>query len=492
MSIRAICSLLLAVVIGICGGCANITAPTGGKKDKIPPKLVSITPADSLKNTRVNRIEMYFDEYITVSDVSKEVQISPLIKVDPTVTGMNKHVIVKIVDSLLDSNTTYRISFGKAIKDLHEGNPFPKYTYTFSTGSYFDSLELRGTVINAATGLPDTGNVLVVLYSASEPDIAVVKHKPKYVTHADGSGAFVFKGLPNRHFHIFSLKDANGNLTYDGPAGGEMIAFNEKTVRPGDTLAAPIKLRLFAEIPDTAARKAMDSAARKPLNTVKPKKGSDALVYDVQGIDTSNVIKRTFDLNKSIKIVFSKLPAINKDKIRLVYDSSGISVSPEFSVTTDSFKVFINTNWFENKVYTLRLTKGFAKDTSGADVMPARFTFRTMEEEDYGKVSVIFPLKYVDSHYLLQVTSGKDTIYRKPITDSVEILSRLKPAKYTFCIIVDKNGNGKWDTGELIGRIQPEEVIPGGKPLNVKAGFEYDQDFERKTINNGSKDAPGK
>src|SRR5665213_328887 len=90
MSIRTTCFLLLAVM-SICGGCANITTPTGGKKDKSPPKLVSI---------------------------------------DPSVTGLNKHVVVKIVDSLLDSNTTYRISFGNAIKDLHEGNPFSKYTYT--------------------------------------------------------------------------------------------------------------------------------------------------------------------------------------------------------------------------------------------------------------------------------------------------------------------------------------------------------------------------
>jgi len=29
-----------------------------------------------------------------------------------------------------------------------------------------------------------------------------------------------------------------------------------------------------------------------------------------------------------------------------------------------------------------------------------------------------------------------------------------------------------WDTGDLLGRIQPEEIIPYQEPLNMKAGWE--------------------
>ena len=190
----------LFVLLLNCAGCANITSPTGGKKDTIPPKLVSIDPKDSLLNTRVTRIEMHFDEYITVSDVTKELQISPILTVAPTMIGKNKMVVVKIVDSLLDTNTTYRLSFGTSIRDLHEGNQFHKYTYTFSTGPYFDSLQLHGRVINAATGLPDTGGIIVVLYNGTENDSAIVRHKPRYITKADAGGNYIFKGLPSRGF----------------------------------------------------------------------------------------------------------------------------------------------------------------------------------------------------------------------------------------------------------------------------------------------------
>ena len=100
---------LLLVLLCMGAGCANITAPTGGKKDVIPPRMVSIDPKDSLLNTRVKRIEIHFDEYITVGDAAKEVSFSPILAIQPTVTGKGKTVTVKIIDSLLEDNTTYRL-----------------------------------------------------------------------------------------------------------------------------------------------------------------------------------------------------------------------------------------------------------------------------------------------------------------------------------------------------------------------------------------------
>src|ERR1700749_5085302 len=122
MSIRhSVSFILLLFIICFSTGCANIVPPAGGKKDVTPPKLLAVEPADSLLNTHVTRLEMHFDEFITISDVSKEVEISPILSMPPTVISLNKHVVIKIPDSLLEENTTYRISFGNAIKDVHEG-----------------------------------------------------------------------------------------------------------------------------------------------------------------------------------------------------------------------------------------------------------------------------------------------------------------------------------------------------------------------------------
>src|SRR4051812_14200827 len=108
MSSRLACFFLL-VFSCACAGCANVSTPTGGKRDKTPPRLVRVSPADSLRNSKPKWIELDFDEYITVGDVAKEVEIMPILPIVPTVIGLNKHVTVKIVDTLLEPNTTYRI-----------------------------------------------------------------------------------------------------------------------------------------------------------------------------------------------------------------------------------------------------------------------------------------------------------------------------------------------------------------------------------------------
>ena len=430
---------------------------------------------------------MDFDEYITISDVSKEVELSPILSIAPTVTSNNKHVIVKIVDSLLEENTTYRLSFGKAIKDLHEGNAFANYTYTFSTGAYFDSLQLKGTVINAATGLPDTGGVEIELYSAKDNDSAMVRHKPKYITKANNKGEFIFKGLPGRSFRIYALKDMNNNLIYDGPSANELIAFNDVPVMPGDTAFKSILLRMFGEVPDTSIKKDTVAKGTGLKGRTKPT-GSNTGDYSLN-IDTTNAAKRMFDITHPVNLTLNVIAQLNKDKITLTYDSAGITVTPKISIITDSLHpqtihIFPGTSkgmaWAEDKVYTLRLAKGFAKDTAGKDLMPSRYTFHTKEDEDYGKIQMHLPSKYYSRLYLLMVTCDQDTIYLKPVTDTLISLTRLKPAKYTFRIIVDKNRNGKWDTGDLFGKIQPEEVIPYTEAMTLRPGFENIVDFEQK------------
>ena len=500
--------ILLCFFITVCAGCANITAPTGGKKDIAPPKLREIDPSDSLLNTKVKRIDLDFDEYITVSDVSKEVELSPILSIAPAVTSNNKHVVVKIVDTLLEENTTYRLSFGKAIKDLHEGNPFAGYTYTFSTGAYFDSLQLRGTVINAATGLADTGGVLVVLYSAKDNDSAIVRHKPKYVAKADATGAFIFKGLPGRSFRIYALKDANNNLVYDGAIDNEMIAFNDAPVTPSETptkkatadMQQPVLLRMFTEIVDTSVKKSTDSVSKDGggFKGRNKKNTGGGPAYSVN-IDTSNAIHRTFDITHPVNLVFSAPPQLNQNKISLSYDSAGTTITPPLVIAADTahpltMHIFPGypgeMAWEQDRVYTLRLAKGFAKDTAGKDLMPSKYVFHTTEDEDYGILHIHLPAKYSSSLYLLMVTVEKDTIYYKPVSDTLISLSRLRPGKYTCRIVVDKNRNGKWDTGDLFGKIQPEEVIPYKDVTALKAGWEYTIDFEQQPIpkNNGGKD----
>lgn len=475
----------ILVLLALFSACANIVPPSGGKKDTTPPKMVELYPADSQLNKKVSRIDMRFDEFVTVSDIGKEIKISPLIPFPLSAVVTGKKLTVKIPDSLLKENTTYRINFGSAIKDLNEGNVFKDFNYIFSTGDYFDSLKIYGKVYDAATGQP-ASDINVILYDTSSGDSAVVRQKPLYITRSRANGAFTIPGLPANTYRIYALKDDDENLIYGGE--NELIGFIDSVIIPVDSvdLTKPVELRIFKEVIPVDSLYADDTAKRDRgsiRNRVARRRGNNdntEFNYTV-GVDTTNVEKRVHDVNKPIRIQFSNiLDTFDERRVFLSYDSLGADVEADFSLIRDTTPdaLLLNTAWKENTVYTIRLLKSFATDTAKVEAFPSKYIFRTKDDEDYGVIVIHVALKYYGEKYVMKIMSDKDTVYRKPITDSTITIRKLVPGKYSLMIIVDENGNGKWDTGDLFAKRQPELVIPYTETVELRAGWENVLDYK--------------
>lgn len=232
--------------------CANAVAPTGGPKDTTPPVVVQAVPENHSVNFVGNKIEITFDEYITLENANQNVLISPPLTEKPDIKLKNKTVVVKFKESLA-ANTTYTINFGSAIKDLHEGNPFKDYVYSFSTGDHIDSLSIAGKVLNAEDKKP-VENVYVSLYAADREnlDSLPLSIAPNYITKTDKEGNFSLNGLADKKYLVFALKDVNSNLYFDQP--NEEVAFLDSLV------AASYPQTLMPKVMDTMA---VDSTAMK-------------------------------------------------------------------------------------------------------------------------------------------------------------------------------------------------------------------------------------
>ena len=127
--------------------CAKKGNPSGGLKDSIPPIIVKYNPENYSINFTDDEIKIHFDEYIKLKEINKELIISPPLKYQPEITPLStgKFIKIKIKDTLKE-NTTYSFNFGKSIVDNTEENAFKYFKYIFSTGSFIDSLKLKGTV----------------------------------------------------------------------------------------------------------------------------------------------------------------------------------------------------------------------------------------------------------------------------------------------------------------------------------------------------------
>jgi len=470
---------LSLITLCLLAACANVVPPAGGPKDVTPPKLLQVSPADSQLNTRVTQLRLTFDEFVTLNNPAQQISLSPLLPVPLEVTMKKRSVLVKIPDSLLQENTTYQLSFGNAIQDLHEGNPFSGYSYIFSTGPYFDSLALEGKVFNAATGLPDT-TAFVLLYDAALGDSAIARRKPQYVTHADASGTFNFRGLPRKEFQLYALRDANNNLVYDG--GSEWIAFHDRPVQPAPDTTLLFPLYLFQEEnSDTSQVATTPAIGRRPATTATASR-SEQPPYQVLA-DTSNTRNRTFNIKQDLVIQLRQKPLqLEPRKIFLSYDSSGISIEASITVQTDTLhRILIQTQWKEDALYELRLQKGFAQDSAGNDLMPGIYTFRTKRKEDYGTMRLHLPSKYLSPDFVLEITgpTEKTVLHRGVVTDTILSFPLLDPGPYTIRIIEDRNHNGIWDSGTLFPKKQPEKVTPyPSNPVRIREGWDNEIDFE--------------
>lgn len=205
--------------------CANIAMPPGGPKDTQPPKEVKSMPPNYSKNFNIDKARIYFDEFVTLNDVTNQVIISPPLEEMPEFSLRGRSLVIEFMEDFKE-NTTYTIFLGSAISDITETNILTNFEYVFSTGNTIDSLSIHGKVINAFDNKPEK-DILVMLYLQTYDSIPY-KEKPYYITRTGESGEFALNNLGEGKYKIFALRDANSNYIYDLP--NEAIAFSDSLI----------------------------------------------------------------------------------------------------------------------------------------------------------------------------------------------------------------------------------------------------------------------
>lgn len=263
------------LTLALCAShCASVSMPTGGPKDVAPPKMTQSVPDNDMTNFQGKKIEISFDEYVTLDNASQNILVSPPLKEKPSVKLVGKTVVIKFKEEL-SPNTTYNISLGNSIRDLHEGNILEDFSFTISTGSYIDSLSIAGVLINVVDKKP-IENAFVTLYDAISDNLDSLPliTEPCQVTRTNKNGNFRFSNLADKDYLVFALKDMNSNYFYDQP--NEDVAFL-------DTLVHAVYDGKITEADSTVA----DSMKSVP---VANKKALDLTLHMFVKIDTTQMI----------------------------------------------------------------------------------------------------------------------------------------------------------------------------------------------------------
>jgi uncharacterized protein (DUF2141 family) len=208
--------------------CANIGTPNGGPYDEEPPKVVYSKPDMNQLNFKGKKIEVFFDEYISIENPSENVIITPPQKQSPFIQAVGKKVTVELKDTLKEQ-TTYTVDFTGSIVDNNEKNVLENFSFAFSTGDILDTLQISGILINASN-LEPVQKMLVGIHEDLS-DTAFTRTSFLRTSRTDERGRFTIRNISPGDYSLFALEDKNRNYAYD-KVNNEAMAFYDTVIIP--------------------------------------------------------------------------------------------------------------------------------------------------------------------------------------------------------------------------------------------------------------------
>ena len=514
--------------------CAKKGRPSGGLRDTIAPVILRSAPENFTTNFKNNEIRITFDEFIKLKDISKELIISPPLKYAPIITplSVSKVLKIKILDTLKD-NTTYSFNFGNSIQDNNEGNLFPNYKYVFSTGSYIDSLTLKGTAIDALLPVTDFPTT-VALYQVdkSYKDSLVFLEKPTYITTTiNETNNFELSNLKQGTYQLIALKEQTRNYTFQ-PKTDKIGFYKDLITIPTDSL---FELRLFKEVPDfKPTRPKLESSnrisfgyegktdnyqitlltqmqedfqyriikqpGRDTLNFwFKPKVTEDSLVFVTRNklqIDTTTVRfrelysdslrltainDRLISLGDTLKLkANTPLITINSEKISVVTkDSLAIDFVAQINTKENAAQIVFDKQ--EEQLYSITLRNGALTDYLSNINDSVVYRQQVKPIADFASLNLTldnadeFPL-------LIELIDEKFKVVKQTYLEANApvFFEHINPGKYFIRLIVDQNKNKIWDPGNFLDKLAPERVVYYPSIIELRANWSWSETFTLK------------
>lgn len=582
--------IFIIIAAAVMYSCANIGNPSGGPIDKTPPIFMRSNPTPNAVNVKDRKIEIFFDEIVTLKDPSTKIIVSPAQTEMPRMSALGRKVTVELVDSLLP-NTTYTIDFSNSIQDNNEGNAIDNFAFAFSTGSVIDSMRVSGYVIDSRT-LEPMQSVVVGLQS-NLADSAFHKEKLQRVALTNDRGQFTIRNVSPGIYHIFALKDLDRDYKFGNPT--EDIAFLDSIIVPSigtreaadtvyndlneiDTIMRAtrpayfpndILLSMFNEdrksqylannlrvdstrisLTFAAASDTLPSLSIVGRNdvpdqwyTLERSQTNDTLTYWIRpphlvSADTlmvattylrtdtasnlswgTDTLKFTFQRQKAKKkkkneetdsleqIRFMELhPLANgtqevyaplllqtgtpierysreafhlQRKLQndtIFYPAEIKSIALRDS-TLNRRDLVLKVDWEPGAAYTLAVDSLAMTDIYGLQTKPLKVDFNVRKMEEYG--NIVFNITAVRDSAIVELLDGTEKIVlRAPVKNHRAELLNLLPGKYYARLFIDRNGNGKYDTGNYNMHLQPEETVYYPGAINLKKNWDVEQTWD--------------
>lgn len=147
-----------------------------------------------------------------------------------------------------------------------------------------------------------------------------------------------------------------------------------------------------------------------------------------------------------------------------------------FPDTVNSLNYYIRRPWKYGEEYRLEVDSATIFGLYGRWNNFSKSEFKIKKEDEYG--NLYLNIEGVDTTAYVELLNSSDVPIRKvPVKDGGALFMDLKPDKYYARLVVDRNNNGKWDTGNYKIKLQPEEVYYSPKKYEVLQFFNVEESW---------------
>jgi uncharacterized protein (DUF2141 family) len=517
--------LLVIPALFIFSNCAKELSPTGGPKDIYPPVAKSYTPNNKTTNFNEELVTIQFNEYVKLSNLSKELIVSPPLDPKPTISTSGKKVLMDFSNCTLQDNTTYTINFGNSLMDNNEGNILSNFRYVFSTGESIDSLTVTGSITNAVSGKP-IPLASVHLYSDLS-DTAFFKGVPNYKIKTDSNGSYQFENIAPAKYQLYFIEDENNNHFPDNEENigsySQSFELIDHVIIPNIALYEYLKPEDPIQIIDTLVHnhyfsKFLLSKESIEHNIIIKSTPETTYLYHYFNNDTLNIfynheylkyltiehkdsihlsnlpstaisdkisknlslstIKNTFHLEDTIWVT-SPYPftSYNQDSISLEFDGKveKIQILP----SENSEKIGIYAPLVEGRVYNLIVKPNFYNFHVFSNRNTDTIDIAVAGNHRYGSIICKFIIDSI--HYakrpIIQLLKNNKVLVSKALNTNTIGFRYLKEGEYALRIVFDENLDGRWTKGLIDKRTPAEEIIHFSRKINVKSNWDLEINF---------------
>jgi len=151
-------------------------------------------------------------------------------------------------------------------------------------------------------------------------------------------------------------------------------------------------------------------------------------------------------------------------------------------VEGDKRSYMLYAEWEPKTTYVFQADSAAFVSVLGSSSKPLKNEIKVRALEDYGAIFVHALLP--DTGFVIQLLGRNDKpiVEKRADADGRADFFYLQPAEYFIRGYIDRNGNGKWDTGNYNLGLQPEEVFYFPKSLMLKAQWDMEQDWDVRGI----------